>query len=396
MDRCGSVRWQVLAAVVLIAGAAAGAWGALRLLRKPDPWKTLQARADRGQASPVELVRLGEYRLDRGEVLPAFELGLKARKADPGFVGGPHLMGLIYLQTEQFGKAREILTEAVRLAPDQTAPRLNLARSEIALGHPVPALQVLQEALRRDPKNAEVWLLIGTAQHQRGSVHKAAASLRQAVTLDPGLAPAYVAQGKLSLDFGEYADAIPPLEKAYGLGDRDPETLAHLATALLAGRGGPADLQRAESLLNEAGRPDSPSGHLAAALLDQQKGDFKSARGEYENVLARLPLHERALYGLAETQRALGDRAAAAANLQKYDRLVKLRQKLKTLSERLNQEGEKPALLKEYGTGLFEAGRYEEAAGPFRTWARKASSDPEPRRWLDRLKALGITEASPE
>lgn len=387
-------RGSLVVALALLLGLAGGCQSKPK--QAADEWAVLEAQAKAGKASPDDLVRLGEYRLDQGQVLEAFELGLQARKADPKSVGGHHLLGLIYQQTDQLPKARESFRKVLELNPSLVPARLNLARVELSARQPVAALETLLVAVKQAPENAEVWLLVGEAQHMRGSPQRAAGSYRQALQLDPNLAPAHAALGSLQLDLGSYQQAIPPLEKAYELGERSPLTLIHLATALVAGRGNPDDLKRAEALLEESKNPNLPSAQLARGLIEQQKGDLAKARRSYETVLLVMPRHERALYGLAETLRAQGEREKAAATLQRYDRIVKQRQALRTLEDRLNQEGDKPALLRQYAIGLYKAEQYAQSAGHFRTWAAKAPNDPEPKQWLKRLQARGIrVEAQP-
>jgi tetratricopeptide (TPR) repeat protein len=84
--------------------------------------------------------------------------------------------------------------------------------------------ETLAEAVRLDPGNAEAFACLGAAQRQLGKDEQAAASLRQALRLDPKCAPAMLHLASLLSD-----------DKNRRLGSRDEASeLAGKACALIS------------------------------------------------------------------------------------------------------------------------------------------------------------------
>src|SRR3569833_2925239 len=240
--------------VVALAVAAllAGALVTYRLRRAPDPVRALEGRVRSGQATPAELVRMGEVYLQRGDALKAADMAFRARKATPQLAEAHHLLGVLYVSAGDEAKARAAFQEAVQVAPNNLGARLSLAQFEVDHRHPEAALTQAQAAVNLDHNSAPAWLLAGKVQRLAHGDTAAGRSFRRAISLDPKLSEAYFELGTLALDFDNYADAVAPLETANRLGDRRPVTLACLALAHLAGPGGETDAARADQLLQES------------------------------------------------------------------------------------------------------------------------------------------------
>jgi len=355
---------------------------------RTDPWRALQQRVAGGRATPTDLVRLGEYQVANGDFLGAFELGLKARKADPNLVGAHNLLGVCYAASEQPDRARESFAKAAELDPLLLSPRLNLARLHLQSRDPLAALEALKEPVARGETDPGLWMLVGRAQQARGSDNLAADSFRKALAADPQLAEAHAALGIQHMDWGRYQPARESLDRAYQAGDRSPPTLCYLALAILMAGADAAGAERAEALVVEAGRPNIPPYWFVDGLLLQRQREFGAARVRFEQVLKKDPNHERALFALSECLRGAGRTAEAAATLKRYHATVTRRQRLGNLTARLIEQGPKPHLLRDYGEALLEMGRAAEAEAQFAEWARLTPNDPAARAALARARKL--------
>src|SRR5262249_50398719 len=74
----------------------------------------------------------------------------------------------------------------VSLAPARAAPHRALARAQLALGKPAPALEHAKAAATLEPKNGEGTILLGFAQLAGGQPEDAVASFRRALAGRPG------------------------------------------------------------------------------------------------------------------------------------------------------------------------------------------------------------------
>ena len=139
------------------------------------------------------------------------------------------LLGDAYQMGEQWERADAAYRKAIALAPAWAKPRVNYGLSRLAQGQPDQAAQIFQQALERDPRNAQVILLKGEAEREAGRVKDAIVTYRmieneprvaaQAVT---GLGQAYAADGNV-------AEAIKNLNRAQKISPRDPAPSAALA-----------------------------------------------------------------------------------------------------------------------------------------------------------------------
>lgn len=357
-----------------------------------SPQKKLEARVRGGKATPAEMVELGERYLVEDQPLKAAELAFQARKADPKLATAPNLLGVVYARLNEPAKARGYFEESLRLAPDQLSPLLNLVRLDMDAQDPVAALARLKAAQVTHDKDPTLWLLTGQAERHRGRNAAAYAAFRRAVELDPAQGEAWAEIGTLHMAFDRPTLAVEPLEKAYAAGDRRPETLCFLALALTTAQARPADVERAGKLLEEAGDQKNRFGLLAQAIVQKHRGDLAGARQTLERVLREDPRYERALFVLAETYRAEGNREASVKAMRQFQQMVVERQRILSLAGRISKEKPHPALLRDYGKALLAAGRVEEARQQFRAWHALAPNDPEPAQWL--RKAAGLPEKS--
>jgi tetratricopeptide (TPR) repeat protein len=151
-----------------------------------------------------------------------------AKDAAQRGLGSPRhlaLYGETLLACGDYDAAAGALRQALDLAPDSIAIRVDIARAELALGH---AERVL-ETLRPAPASADVAILLGAAYAKLGRWSDAAAQYRGA--LDKGGASPPVLNGLAwaEIQQGRKAEAAEVLARSLALDDKQPEIRQLLA-----------------------------------------------------------------------------------------------------------------------------------------------------------------------
>ena len=90
-------------------------------------------------------------------------------------------------------------------------------------GQPGAAARAAESALARWPAEPLLWMARANALLANGELAASEASLREAVRLDPGLAPAHNNLADVLLRLGRVAEARAEIERAIALGGEQPE-----------------------------------------------------------------------------------------------------------------------------------------------------------------------------
>jgi predicted Zn-dependent protease len=102
----------------------------------------IRGRIDEAQ----ELIRQDEY-------IPAEKIFIDIISHNPKNVVAYEGLGNMYIKSEQFDQARETLSFALRLSPNDASVRVSLAELELLQGNPQTALPHLREAVQKRSKN---------------------------------------------------------------------------------------------------------------------------------------------------------------------------------------------------------------------------------------------------
>lgn len=173
----------------------------------------------------------------------------------------------IQAEGEQAPTAEELaaLRRAVEQDLDDVGKRLRFAQALIAVGRIGPAMDQLEEALSRDPDNAEGHAYLGLCYQIRRRTDDAVAAYRRALELDSDLLAAHNALAVLLAGEGENEEALSHLERAVELSPDALEPQLELASLLVrTGR-----FEDALARLEEAaeGSGDPRVGYSLALLL---------------------------------------------------------------------------------------------------------------------------------
>jgi tetratricopeptide (TPR) repeat protein len=120
------------------------------------------AKTDSGFAEAEQLLQQGL--LDQAKEKIEEQLSLHSASVE-----GYNLLGIVYSEEKDYPRAQEAFQHALKLAPNSTQTRNNLANVDIALGQPGLAEKEFREVLRLDPANRDGNYNLGLLLMAKGS-----------------------------------------------------------------------------------------------------------------------------------------------------------------------------------------------------------------------------------
>ncbi len=96
------------------------------------------------------------------------------------------------------------------------------------------ARQCIHQALRLDDQRPQYWLAAGLVEHAQGQFEQALRYYDQALILEPELVDAHVSRGTTLARLREHEEAIDSYRRALRIDDKDPDAHLNLALSLLA------------------------------------------------------------------------------------------------------------------------------------------------------------------
>jgi Tfp pilus assembly protein PilF len=196
----------------------------------------------------------------------------------------------------------------------RTGVTAQMAEQQLQKGQPERARESLVEALRGNPDDPQLHLLMARAQFELGDLTAAQAELARARCLAPRLAEVDYWQGILAQAAGAWEEAHAAYLVACAKAPDSPEYLCALLEARLA-LGRPQDVIAATS-----GRfrdfPTDARLRLLTAAAHVQLDDLAKAQAAYEQAIALDPSSEEAKEGLAQVLYQSGKYEQAAAVLE--------------------------------------------------------------------------------
>ena len=196
-----------------------------------------------------------------------------------------NLIGKVYAAQKKHAKARDAFQQAAALAPQWTEPMANLAKLLLAEGQKEKAAAQFQDNIKKNPDDMADYLFLAALHEQSGEYAKAAKVYEKAVARRP--------------DFWPAANNLAYLLSEHGTG--------------------PADLDRALTLIKKtmARRPGVPEIMDTAAWIHFQRGDMDEARTLLGNALEKDPENPVLNYHMAMVYKYDGRHGLALAAIRK-------------------------------------------------------------------------------
>ncbi len=210
---------------------------ALLMLGQPAQALADLEAAARGAEPHEALTLLGRAHAEMGNLARA-EMSLRralAVQADPESYAA---LGRVHARLGRHAEALEDFQAALRGAPGQAEALLGVGNALLELGRAPEAIAPLRDATKADSLNPQAFLGLGRAQAAAGQPRDAESAMLVAVTLDPGLVPAYLELSAVHEAQEAWDRAIAILESGLRARPGDPTLRARLAE-LRAHRHGP-------------------------------------------------------------------------------------------------------------------------------------------------------------
>lgn len=197
--------------------------------------------------------------------------------------------GLMHWQAGRLPLAEQKFAAALALAPGRPSVLTNLGAVRLRLGRPREALELLQEAVEKEPDNAEALGYCGTALAELGDPAHALPLLERALAVDASRGALWRLRGSVLVELGRPEDAAQSFREALVRGE-NPELVGYYLAGLGAGEA----------------PPHAPAGYVAAL--------FDSYAEQFDRQLVDA-LHYDAPQVLAARIAAAGRRFAHALDL---------------------------------------------------------------------------------
>lgn len=216
---------------------------------------------------------------------------------DPAHAVDAHRgLAAIAWRQQQAEGAVQLLSEAVRRDPEHADARADLALLLMLKGEPSRALEHWHGRLEQRPEDVAAWHNYGKCLADAGQIDAAAQAFEHAVALQPRQAESYAAYARALQKAGALARAgdvwqrlltvVPDAEEAFqGLA----ETQFHR---------GQLDACLETYRRGVAAKPDSPDLHMGFGQMLEDFGDKSGAEAEFRRTLALRPQWAIAIEGL--------------------------------------------------------------------------------------------------
>ncbi|NUB17708.1 tetratricopeptide repeat protein, partial [Azospirillum formosense] len=229
--------------------------------------------------------------------------------AHPSHSDALHLLGVLALQAGHPGPAVELIEEAIRQAGGVADYHDNLGSALAALDRHAEAADAHRMAVALNPLAARPRHNLGNAFQAQALPGLAALAFTAAVELEPGYAKAWYNLGNALRDQNRRADALRAFARAAVLAPAMVEAHTNLSDALSAAGRLDEALTQARAALRL--RPDDAKVHHNLGTALQRKGSYEGAEIAYREALKRAPDNPVTLNELGSVLLKLGRPAQA-------------------------------------------------------------------------------------
>jgi len=201
---------------------------AVLLQAEGEPRRAEEELAAALQADPASfdaLSRLMDLMLPAGRAREAMPFARRAAALAPGSPRIVALLGESLLGAGEAAAAERELRRALALAPDATAVSIDLARAQLAQGHPTQAAATLAAV----PESTERSVLLGAAASAQGNWREAAMRFESALASGGATADLLNGLGWARFKLGHAAQAAEVLRRSLALNGDQPEIRRLLA-----------------------------------------------------------------------------------------------------------------------------------------------------------------------
>jgi cellulose synthase operon protein C len=278
--------------------------------RRNQPVETLrwlQKAYDTGGATDVRSgLALVDLQLRRGRRDEALKVALQVSAAVPDDLRVLLALARAELANADFVNAKATLTNATTLANYEAPVQVEIALLQLAAHNLPGAAYCLDKALSSSPEYLPAQVLMSEVEWRQGDFAKAESRAQQIIKRVPKLAIGYSLIGDVSTARGQPGPAVEAYRKAFQV-QPSADTMGRLFQAL-AGQ----DLKTAVQLARQwiQSHPDDVPARKMLAEAYVRTGNMAAARQEYEHLRALAPKDAGVLNNLANVLLRLNDAQA--------------------------------------------------------------------------------------
>lgn len=233
----------------------------------------------------------------------------------PGDFNATHLLGVIALQESSFEKARELISSALDIDPNNSIALNNMGTICLRLGDPQQALRHFERALVQEPNSLDALNNLGTTFRDLGRPRDSLIPLRKAHDLDPASAMTCNLLGASLLDCGDASGAASVFEAGTQVEPENAEAWTNLSVSLIASN----EFERAQATAERAIEVDPQSSNAFAALAASklEQGHIEAALADYETAVNLPRVTDKTLTAYANALLTNGHNEEAILQLQR-------------------------------------------------------------------------------
>jgi predicted O-linked N-acetylglucosamine transferase (SPINDLY family) len=224
---------------------------------------------------------------------------------------GLFLEALAAHEQRDFGRAVDLLKEALEIVPDRVSVLSNLGAALVELGRAEEAQAYVARALESDPAASDLYTLMARVLEARGNPREALVHLTRGHVLVRGDADAYADHGMALLGAGRRIEAGESFDRAIALDPRCVSALVNRAAMWLE----QGDAANAVDSLDRALKVDPGNAHawINRGIGLDRLGRHDDALAAYDRALGLSPGHSGAWNNRGNTLMRLHRHAEALA-----------------------------------------------------------------------------------
>ncbi len=191
------------------------------------------------------------------------------------------------IRSKQYHCVLDMQKEILVLKPDSAEADMLAAEALDQMGDSAGAIKELQAAVAANPNQPNVHFGLGYLLWTENNWSEAANQFQLELQIDPGHPKASIYLADSWVEQGEFAKALPELEKLVASNKTEP--IVHLDLGIIYGHNGRTDDAIQELKLAEQINPEDLKFHVQIAKLYESVGKREEANAELERA-RRLPL----------------------------------------------------------------------------------------------------------
>ena len=299
-------------------------WLGRAALAKGDPGLAETSFRQAATLSPARVdaeEALAQIASQRGDMNTLAEVADKTISAAPRFPGGYIWRALVEMNHGAQDKAEADLNAAMKVAPQNPQPYLQLGRLRFAQKRFPEGVSLLEQALQYDPNSYEALrLLVGYDLSQK-QPDKALARLNAQIEKSPKNSGFYDLLAQLQIQSKNLDQAAASAQKAMQLNPADSQAVT-LFAQLAVHRGQTASAVSVWQQWSNA-HPNDANAFAILGMLEEASGDFGKAESYYKRALQIQPQQPIAANNLAYRMLLNGENVDVALSYAQTARRVK-------------------------------------------------------------------------